>query len=67
MRKRLIKGSLLASFVFSAALFALAFVPHHACACGQYEDGSQLTHIINTVSETLIGKPLIEKNPSPFK
>lgn len=55
------------SVLFSLMIFALAFTPHHTCGCGQYEDGSYMTHYINTVSEKVFGKPLIKKNPSPFK
>lgn len=67
MNNKIKKGLITTAFLFCAMFFALAFVPHHTCGCGQYEDGSYLTHVINSVSETVIGKPLIEKNPSPFK
>ncbi len=65
MKSKTIKSVILTSFLFLIAVVGLAFVPHHACACGQYEDGSQLTHFINSVSEKLIGKTIIEKNPKP--
>ena len=66
MKGRKAKLLILISVVFVATFATLAFVPHHTCGCGQYEDGSQLTHIINTVAEKTFGEPLIEKNPSPY-
>ena len=66
MKRKITKSLILTSFLFSLAIVGLALVPHHTCACGQYEDGSQLSHFINSVSEKLIGKPIIEKNPKPF-
>ncbi len=67
MRRKTTKGLILTSFLFSIAVVGLAFAPHQTCACGQYEDSSQLTHFINSASEKLIGKPIIKKNPNPFK
>lgn len=67
MKKKITKSVVLASFLFSLVIIGLAFTPHFTCACGQYEDGSQLTNIINSISEIVIGRPLIERNPSPFK
>jgi len=66
MKRKTTKGLLITSFLFFIAAVGLAFAPHHTCACGQYEDGSQLTHFINSASEKLIGKPIIEKNPNPY-
>jgi len=66
MKTKFLKGAVLTSFLFSAAVVGLAFAPHHTCACGQYEDGSQLTHFVNSVSEKLLGKPIMEKNPNPY-
>jgi hypothetical protein len=65
MKGKLKKSLILASLMFSIAFVGLAFVPHHACACGQYEDGSQLTYFVNSVSEKLIGRKIIETNPKP--
>ena len=65
MKKKITKRFILTSVLFSVAVVGLAFAPHHTCGCGRYEDGSQLTHFINSASETLIGKPIIEKNPNP--
>ncbi len=67
MKKRIIKGTILSSFLFSLVIVGLAFTPHYTCACGQYEDSSQLTKIINVISKNVIGKPIIETNPSPYK
>jgi len=67
MKRNWTKNLVFASFLFALIIVGLAFAPHHTCAFGQYEDGSQLTHFINSVSEQLFGSPLIEKNPSPFK
>lgn len=66
MKRKITKSLALTAFLFSAMFVSLAFVPHHTCGCGQYEDGSQLTHFINKVSERIIGEPLIEKNSNPF-
>jgi len=65
MKRKFTKGFVLTSVLFSIAIVGLAFAPHHTCACGQYEDGSQLTHFINSASERLIGKTIFEKNPKP--
>ena len=65
MKRKFTKGFVLTSVLFSIAIVGLAFAPHHTCACGQYEDGSQLTHFINSASERLIGKPIFEKNLKP--
>jgi hypothetical protein len=67
MKRKVVKGLVVTSFLFSAAFVSLAFTPHITCGCGQYEDSSQLTHFINKVSEKVIGKPIIEKNPNPLK
>lgn len=66
MKRKGLKSCVLILFLFSTAIVALAFAPHHTCACGQYEDSSQLTHLVNSISEKLTGKPVIEKNPKPF-
>lgn len=66
MRKKITRSLVLTSFLFSLIAVGLAFAPHYTCACGQYEDSSQLTHVINSISETLIGKSIIEKNPKPY-
>ena len=66
MKRKIVRGLVLALMLFSITVVGLAFVPHRACACGDYEDGSQLTHFINAVSEKLLGKPIIEKNRNPF-
>jgi len=65
MKRKFTKGFVLTSVLFSIAIVGLAFAPHHTCACGQYEDGSQLAHFVNSASEKLIGKPIIGKNPNP--
>lgn len=67
MDNKMKKGLLTTAFLFGAMFFTLAFVPHRTCGCGQYEDGSYLTHVINSASETITGKPIIEKNPNPLK
>lgn len=65
MKRKITKGLVLTSVLFSIAVVGLAFTPHITCGCPKYEDGSQLTHFINSASERLIGKPIIEKNPKP--
>ncbi len=65
MKRKITRSLFLTSMLFSIAFVGLAFAPHRACACGGYEDGSQLTHFINSVSEKLIGKAIIEKNSKP--
>lgn len=67
MKSRFSKIIVLSSFAFLLLIGVLAFTPHYSCACGQYEDGSQLTNIINTFSEKITGEPLIEKNQNPFE
>ena len=67
MKQKIKKSLISASLAFSIVVVGLAFAPHQTCACGQYEDGSQLTHFINTAAERIIGKPVIEKNPNPLK
>jgi len=65
MKRKIKKPLVLTSVLFSVAVVGLAFAPHHTCGCGRYEDGSQLTHFINSASETLFGRPIIKKNPKP--
>jgi hypothetical protein len=65
--RKIIKGLVLCSFVFSLIIISLALIPHYTCGCGQFNDSSQLTHIINTVSEDAIGKPLLPKRENPYK
>jgi hypothetical protein len=66
MKKNVKKGLVATSVLFFMMIFSLAFIPHYACACGEYEDGSYLTHVVNGVSEKVFGKPIIEKNKSPY-
>ena len=66
MKRKFTKGLIISSFIFSIIFIGLALTPHYTCACGQYEDGSQLTNVINSVTETLFGKTVIEKNPKPY-
>jgi hypothetical protein len=67
MKKRMVKGLVITSFLFLTAFVGLAFTPHITCGCGQYEDGSQLTHFINTASEKIIGRPVIERKTNPYE
>lgn len=67
MKKNVKKGLFAMSGLFFMLFFSLAFIPHFTCACGQYEDSSYLTHVVNSVSETVFGKPIIEKNKSPYR
>lgn len=62
MKTKIFRG-LIAGFVFCFLVISvLAFSPHYTCGCGQTEDGTQLTRIINAVSEKITGKPIFEKS-----
>lgn len=65
MKAKFKKSLATAALLVSCVGVGLALVPHHACACGQYEDGSQFTHFANSVSKAVIGKQIIETNPKP--
>ena len=54
MKRKLKKKLSLTSFMLWIAVGVLSFVPHHTCACGQYEDGSQLTHFVLTASAGVV-------------
>lgn len=51
----------LSSFIFTLIIFALAITPNFACGCGEIQNGTKLTYLINQVSKTLIGKPVFKK------
>lgn len=65
MKRKAVKSFVSTAVFFAVGVVALAFTPHITCGCGQYEDGSQLTHLVNSASEKLIGRTIIEKNPNP--
>ena len=65
MKGKLKKSLVLSALTVSFAFVGLAFVPHHTCGCPQYEDGSQLTNFVNSVSVKFIGRKMIETNPRP--
>ncbi len=65
MKIEIKKGLLAMAVLLCLIIFSLAFIPHYACACGQYEDSSYMTHFFNSVSEKVLGKPVIEKNEKP--
>ncbi len=47
-------------FVFSLAIFALGIIPHYTCGCGeQIQKSSKLTHIVNRISENIIGREIL--------
>lgn len=65
MKGKLKKSLVLSALLISFAFVGLAFVPHHTCACPQFEDGSQLTTFVNSVSVKFTGKKFIETDPKP--
>lgn len=66
-KKRAGKVLIVFSMMCALSLVSLALIPHKTCACPQYEDGSQLTNLINKVSERVFGKPLIKRKPNPYQ
>ncbi len=61
-RKR--KFFLLTAIFFSLVIAGLSVTPNYSCGCGEIEDGTKLTYLINKVSITVIGKKVIETNKS---
>lgn len=65
--KKTTKGLILCSFIFSLFIVSLAFTPHYTCGCGGFNESSQLTYLINSVSKSTFGKPLIPVKESSVK
>jgi hypothetical protein len=64
MKKRMI----ILSVVFcSLVVGVLAFTPHVTCGCGQVEEGTKLTMIINEVSQKITGKKIFQHNHRPLE
>ena len=38
----------------------LGITPNYSCGCGGVENGTKLTYLINGVSKSIIGKPVIK-------
>jgi hypothetical protein len=41
-------------------IVALGVTPNYSCGCGDIENGTKLTYLINSVSKSITGKPAIE-------
>jgi hypothetical protein len=67
MKNKYIKGITLSLVFFSVVVGVLAFTPHYTCGCGQTEQGTQLTRVINFVSEKIIGRPIIHIEKKPLE
>lgn len=64
---RMRKIVVLTAVFFSMVIVALGITPNYSCGCGQVEEGTKLTYIINKVSEKIIGKPVIETRKKPLE
>lgn len=62
--KKLLSGKrkfvFLAVFSVSMVVIGLGVTPNYSCGCGGVENGTKLTYLINGVSKSIIGKPVIE-------
>jgi len=59
------KAFLLTAIFFSLVVISLGITPNYSCGCGDVENGTKLTYLINGISKSLIGKKIIETGPNP--
>ena len=50
---------------FSMIIVVLGVTPNYTCGCGEIENGTKLTFLINQVSKNVIGKPVFNTKKNP--
>ena len=60
-RRKTVHFVLLPSFIFSLTFFLLAITPNYAYGCGEIQNGTKLTYLINRISKNITGKPVFKK------
>ena len=69
MLKRILKSKLiiLSLVVVVSGIATLGMIPYRTCACGEVEDGTQLTRMINAVWVNVTGERYFPMPPNPAK
>ncbi len=57
-KAKYVKALILSFSLFCCAIIGLAITPNYTCGCGEIQNGTKLTYIINEVSKITIGKKL---------
>jgi hypothetical protein len=60
IRARRRKAILLSAIVFSMVVVGLGVTPNFTCGCGEIENGTKLTFLINQVSKAVLGEPVFK-------